>query len=191
MAAGKCVSGLPRRSICRSSSSVPIDSGSTVSLLFLKFSSRKRDKRPTDSGRDVNPIPDALSSIRLLIPQIDSGLEDVIADIDIAQLCQPIERRWQLRQSVVVKIEKIREAFEVAQGIRDPRQFVVSQIEHSKAFKPANPVGHFGQIVFSQHQGFEPGLLPYPVWHAAKALLPQAQMRRRQIIRPSIDIWHP
>src|SRR5436305_11571992 len=97
MTAGKCVSGLPRRSICRSCRSVPIDWGSDVSSLFLRCSSRKRHKCRTESGNDVSRLSDALSSIRLTMPEIDSGpqLEGVLADVQIAQLLQPLEGRRQ------------------------------------------------------------------------------------------------
>jgi hypothetical protein len=73
MAAGKCVRELPRRSRCLSSLSIAIDSGSDVSLLSLRCSSRKRANLPTESGIDVRRFSDALISIRLLIIDIDSG----------------------------------------------------------------------------------------------------------------------
>jgi len=73
MTSGKCVRGLPRRSICRNSRSVPINCGSDVSWLFLRCSSRNRDKRPIESGSDVSRLSDALSSIILAILQTNSG----------------------------------------------------------------------------------------------------------------------
>ena len=73
MLAGKWVSGLPRRSICRNSCSRPTDSGSEVSWLFRRCNSRNRDKRPIESGSDVSWLSDALRSIKFAMPQTSSG----------------------------------------------------------------------------------------------------------------------
>jgi len=46
MAAGRCVSGLPRRSICGRSCNASIASGTDFRWLFLRCSSRRGDRRP-------------------------------------------------------------------------------------------------------------------------------------------------
>jgi len=51
----------------------PIDSGSDANLLFLKCSSRKRSKPAIESGSDDIRLSEARSSIRLVIPNTDSG----------------------------------------------------------------------------------------------------------------------
>ena len=172
--AGRCVKELPRRSMCRSSLSVAIDSGSDVSLLFLRCSSRKRAKRPTESGSNVRRLSDARISIRLLINEIGFGpcFKGVFTDVQVAQSGQPGERRRQRGQLVVVEIEKISQLVEVRQRVRHLSQPVVSQIEHTKFFQAANPAGYFRQLIVGQDQRFEIGSLPHPLGDATKPLFP-------------------
>ena len=124
---------------------LPIDSGSDVSWLFLRCSSRKRAKRPIESGSDASRLSDALSSIRLVIRAngFRQYFEGVFADVQVAQLCQPRERRWERLQLIVVEIEEIRQAIEVGQGIRHSSQPVVSEIEHAKASSGGRSAGEF------------------------------------------------
>ena len=85
-----------------------------------------------------------------------------------------------------MKVEEISESVEVTQRRRYPREIVVTEIEHPEPLQAADLFGHFGQVVVSQYQGLEYGLLPHVVWHAAKLLLPKIQVLRKRLLHPGI-----
>ena len=136
--AGKCVKGLPRRSSCRSSWSAAIDSGSDVSRLFLRCNSRKRAKRPTESGKRSQPIVGCaqLDQARHTRNGFGQCLEGVFTDIQIAQLALIWrEHGGSERQLIVVKIEKIGQTIQIGQRVRYVGKLLCPRSSMRRVFK--------------------------------------------------------
>jgi hypothetical protein len=85
-----------------------------------------------------------------------------------------------------MKVEEISESVEVTQRLRYLREMVVTKIEHPEPLQTADLFGHFGQLVVSQDQSLQLGLLPHVVWHAAELLLPKIQVLRKRLLHTAI-----
>src|SRR5579859_1053172 len=79
-----------------------------------------------------------------------------------------------------MQVEEISESVEVTQRRGYACEIVVTKIEHPESLQSPYLFGHFGELVVCQDQGFEHGLLPHVVWHAAELLFPQIQVLRKR-----------
>ena len=59
------------------------------------------------------------------------GLERIFAEVQVAEFRKSPQRRRERCQTVVVQIEKVGEAVEVAQSVRQARKVVVTEVEHA------------------------------------------------------------
>jgi hypothetical protein len=119
-----------------------------------------------------------------VVNALGQGIEPVGADVQIAEFGKACQGGWERAQSVVVKVEKVGEAVEVAERFGDGSQLVVAEVQHAERAQVADPAGELGDAVFGRDQGLE-GRLLRPIEHGAEALLPEAQIviRRHLIVQ--------
>jgi hypothetical protein len=99
-----------------------------------------------------------LDEVRHAANRIEQCREGVVTDIQIAKPLQSGERRRERGQAVVVKVEEIREAIEIAQRIGQAGQLVVSEVQHAKSFDFFGQLGQpvVGQAASSRDSGATP-----------------------------------
>ena len=106
----------------------------------MKFpQAREPSKAVGDRGKPVVGHPKLNQALHVR-DSLRDRLECVLAEVQVAQLRKLPKRLRQRGQSVVVQIEKVGQATEVAQCVRQPRKLVVTEIEHTQLLQTSNAV---------------------------------------------------
>src|SRR5258708_33677750 len=109
-------------------------------------------------------------------------LERVPAEVQVAQLCQSLQRLRQRGQFIVMQIKKVGKAAEIAQRVRQVGKLVVTEIKHAQLLQAADSVGEVRQPVVRQNKGFEFSSLPDPCRDDTEPFLPEREIWSRRVL---------
>src|SRR5258708_38989020 len=109
-------------------------------------------------------------------------LERVPAEVQVAQLCQSLQRLRQRGQFIVMQIKKVGKTVEIAQRVRQVGKLVVTEMKHAQLLQSADSAGEVRQSIVGQNKGFEFSSLPDPCRDDAEPLLPERKIWSREVL---------
>ena len=106
----------------------------------------------------------------------------ILAEVQVAKLCQSLQRLRQRGQLIVMQIKKVGKAAEIAQRVRHVGKLVVTEIKHAQLLQAADAVGEVRQPILGQNQGFEFSSLPDPCRDDTEPFVPEREIWSRRVL---------